>query len=86
MELTGALAVGYEDPALEEQNITFTCPAEQMLDGSNTSICMENGEWKPDPREVQCIGDLGFKLFLVYVMIRSSIIQDKQKLQLQVMV
>ena len=56
MALTNALAVGYEDPALEGQNITFTCASNQILIGPNTSTCMENGEWEPDPREVACTG------------------------------
>ena len=56
MELTNALAVGYEDPALEGQNITFTCPPGQMLNGSNASSCMGDGEWEPDPRKVGCTG------------------------------
>ena len=35
--------------------ITFTCSPGFVLTGSNTSICMGNGEWEPDPREVECI-------------------------------
>ena len=57
MELTKALAVGYEDPAREGQTITFTCPPGQMLNGSNHSTCMGNGEWEPDPGYVECIGE-----------------------------
>ena len=57
MELTNALAVGYEDPAaLEGQIITFTCAPGQVLNGSNISTCMGNGNWEPDPGEVgECI-------------------------------
>ena len=58
IEVTKALAVGYVDPVLEGQNIIFTCPSGQILNGSITSTCMENGEWEPDPQEVQCIGVL----------------------------
>ena len=54
MELTNALALDYVDPALEGQNITFVCPTGQILNGSNSSMCMGNGEWEPDPREVEC--------------------------------
>ena len=57
MELTNALAVDYEDPALEGQNITFTCASSLTLSGPNISTCMENGEWEPDPREVECTGE-----------------------------
>ena len=45
-----------EDPALQEHNITFICHAGQVLNGSNSSTCMGNGEWEPDPREVECTG------------------------------
>ena len=56
MELTNALAVGYVDPALEGQTITFTCPHRQILNGSNQSTCMGNGIWEPDPGNVECTG------------------------------
>ena len=56
MELTNALAMGYVDPALEGQIITFTCPPGQILNGYTSSARMENGEWEPDPRGVQCTG------------------------------
>ena len=58
MKLTNALALDYVDPALEGQTITFTCPAGQTLNGSNSSTCMGNGEWEPDPREVECTGGI----------------------------
>ena len=57
MELTNAIAVGFKDPALEGQNITFTCAPGQTLNGSNLSICIGNGIWEPDPGEVACIGE-----------------------------
>ena len=47
---------GYEDPALEGENITFSCRDGRALIGSNSATCMGNGEWEPDPREVNCIG------------------------------
>jgi hypothetical protein len=56
MELTNTLAVDYLDPALEGQAIIFICPLGQTLNGSNSSTCMGNGEWEPDPGEVECIG------------------------------
>ena len=48
--MTNALTVGYVDPALEGQTITFTCPPGQILDGCRSSMCMGNGEWEPDPQ------------------------------------
>jgi hypothetical protein len=59
MELTNALAVDYVDPALEGQTIMFICPRGQTLNGSNSSTCMGNGKWEPDPREVECTGGMG---------------------------
>jgi hypothetical protein len=56
MELTNAIALGYEDPALEGQTITFVCVSRLILSGPNISTCMGNGEWEPDPREVECTG------------------------------
>ena len=56
MELTNAIVVGYVDPALEGQTTTFTCSTGQILNGFNSSTCMGNGEWEPDPREVECTG------------------------------
>ena len=56
MELTKILTIDYINPALEGQIITYACPPGQILNGSNMSTCMRNGEWEPDPREVQCTG------------------------------
>ena len=57
MELTNALAEGYMDPALEGQIVMFICPRGPILNGSNSSVCMGNGEWEPDPREFECTGE-----------------------------
>ena len=48
------IVMDYEDPALEGENIIFTCPTGALLTGPNTSTCVENGEWEPDPRDVEC--------------------------------
>ena len=50
--------VGYKDPALEGDQIAFTCPSGHEPNGSKSSTCMGNGEWEPDPREVNCISEL----------------------------
>ena len=49
------IVVGYEDPALKGENITFTCPTGAIISGPNSSMCMESGEWEPDLRELDCI-------------------------------
>ena len=52
MKIEGSAGI----PALEGTNITFSCPLDLVLTGPNSSTCMENGEWEPDPREVECKG------------------------------
>jgi hypothetical protein len=48
---------GYMDPALEGAVLSFDCPPQQVLIGPNTTTCMGNGEWEPDPRDsVECKG------------------------------
>ena len=44
------------DPALEGAVLSFDCPPQHVLIGPNTTTCMGNGEWEPDPREVECKG------------------------------
>ena len=46
-----------ESPHRKGQFITYTCPPGFILDGSNISVCNENGEWEPDPGVLDCIGD-----------------------------
>ena len=49
----------YEDPALEGAIITFTCVfGSAMFSGPNSSTCMGDGEWEPDPNEANCTGGL----------------------------
>ena len=50
----------YVEPLLSGKTITFTCPPGMELTGHNTTTCMENGEWEPDPREVICNGKVRF--------------------------
>ena len=46
----------YIDPAIEGTTVTFECPHEHVLIGPNTTTCMGNGEWEPDPRDLTCKG------------------------------
>ena len=52
----GVQVMGYEDPSLEGDSIMFTCTSGLELSGPNSSTCMGNGEWEPDPGEVNCTG------------------------------
>ena len=46
----------YNTPAIEGTNVTFSCNDSQLLlEGPNSSTCMENGKWEPDSRNVECI-------------------------------
>ena len=49
---------GYTNPAIPGSCVTFGCssPGCSLID-SNTSLCISNGEWEPDPREgIMCKG------------------------------
>ena len=41
-------------PVMEGFVVSFSCHSEFILIGPNSSTCMRNGEWEPDPREVEC--------------------------------
>ena len=44
---------------MERTTVTFQCQCpEHVITGPNTTTCMGNGEWEPDPREVECKGIL----------------------------
>ena len=47
---------GFREPATRGTNLTLACTSGLMLTGSNTSTCMGNGEWEPDPSKAECIG------------------------------
>ena len=47
---------GYYPPMIEGSRIMLSCPFRYSLKGSNTSTCMGNGEWEPDPRKAECKG------------------------------
>ena len=62
------LIAEYSDPALEGHSVTFGCPPGLIMVGSNTSTCMENGKWNPDPVNVTCKGER------VYLLLNSALI------------
>ena len=58
---TGSTSVritGSTYPALEGTSITFHCSPGLTLIGPVSSTCMGNGEWEPDPRKVECKGNI----------------------------
>ena len=48
--------IGSDQPAIVGASATFSCPSTHILNGSNTTMCMGNGKWEPDPTLVECIG------------------------------
>ena len=47
----------YRDPSIEGTVLTFSCSSGLVLTGPNTSMCMDNGQWKPDLKEAKCKGE-----------------------------
>jgi hypothetical protein len=57
-QLDDSVMISTTDPAvlMEGTTVTFHCPAGSISSGPDSSTCMENGEWEPDPYEVNCSG------------------------------
>ena len=51
------LIMGLTNVSLDGDMVTFSCSSGLVLTGPSMSICMGNGEWEPEPREVVCKGD-----------------------------
>ena len=47
-------AEAYDDLPIEGSTTTFSCPPGLVLIGPNSSTCMGNGEWEPDPSRLMC--------------------------------
>ena len=48
------IVTDYVAPAVEGTIVTVECPPRYVLIGPNGTTCMGNGEWEPDPSEVEC--------------------------------
>ena len=46
--------IGFTEPAVRGTNVTLTCPPGLVLTGPDNLTCMGNGEWEPDPKDVEC--------------------------------
>ena len=65
--LSGSVSMrGFSLPAVLGSNATFSCPLGLELIGPNSSTCMQNGEWEPDPREVSCRGVHVHPYWMIY--------------------
>ena len=65
--------IGFTNPALEGTSIMLHCPARLTLIGPESSTCMGNGKWEPDPGEVECIG-IGIISFLIAIIVCITLI------------
>ena len=61
----GIKIIGDGDPAVDGSNITFGCLLEFV---PFTSTCMKNGEWVPDPEDIElnCSGESPLLYFYTY--------------------
>ena len=41
--------------------VYFSCPSELVLTGPNTTMCVNNSRWEPDPSKVMCTKTEGTK-------------------------
>ena len=48
------IGISQDIPVMEGINVSFRCRSEFKLSGPNLSTCGSNGEWEPDPSEVEC--------------------------------
>ena len=46
------------EPAMEGATLTFKCSPQYVLTGPNITTCVGNGEWEPDPGEMECNGKI----------------------------
>ena len=47
--------IGFREPGTIGDNVILICTSGLTLIGPNASTCMGNGEWEPDPGEVECV-------------------------------
>ena len=66
MEMGTSLDVqDYSEPATVGTTISFDClRPEEVLVGPNTVTCMDDGQWEPDPHQIQisCKGNQSINL------------------------
>ena len=56
--------MGTKDPMIEGTTLSFSCSLGQTLIGPNVTVCTDNGEWKPDTKQVQCVKGLLIKMVI----------------------
>lgn len=56
MPILRAVIVNTEGPLIGGIMISYSCSIGQTISGPNTSTCMDNGQWEPDPMDTSCAG------------------------------
>ena len=69
-----------DSPPIEGQFITYTCPTGFILTGSNVSVCTRNGEWEPDPGQVDCIGNEFNNTRIMVTITRNNMVYTYQSM------
>jgi hypothetical protein len=63
------ISANTEGPILGGSTISYSCSNGRTLTGFNTSTCMDNGHWEPDPVDTSCTGNHNYYLeYLVWLM------------------
>ena len=65
-EVHHSVMVQYTFPAINGSTATFNCPPGYVISGQSEAVC-SNGEWIPDPRNVECIGKHTSNLKILYI-------------------
>ena len=70
------LVVDISNPATVGTTATFSCHSglSHTLIGPNTTTCIWNGEWEPDPRETKCKGHTNRQSIHVTFIFRPSLL------------
>ena len=46
-----------DQPSKVNTSLSFSCKSpERVLTGPNSTTCMDDGNWEPDPKDVECKG------------------------------
>ena len=56
MPILRAVIVNTESPLIGGSMISYSCSTGQTISGPNTSTCLDNGQWEPDPMDTLCAG------------------------------
>ena len=70
------IIINYMDSVIEGTTVTFGCLPDHVLIGPNSTTCMGNGEWEPEPREVECKGTSPISMFSWVQICRVVVVGD----------